>query len=93
MIALSFQELFFTTKKGIPDLTSLPATTSISLSFFVCSAIIQFAIFLYFVSYFIVAVNRVALKIKNKSFAELPLEGDTSNKAKKDDVKMVGNEH
>lgn len=93
MVSLSFPGLFLTTKKGIPNLTPLPASTSIPLSFFICSAIIQFIIFLYFVSYFIVAVNRVALKIKNKNFGELPLEGEPSDKIKKDVEGKGGNEH
>lgn len=71
----------------------LPASTNISLSFFICSAILQFIIFLYIVSYFIMAVNRVALRIKNKGFPDLPLEGETLGKRKKDVEGKGGNEH
>ena len=60
-----------TTNKGIPDMTSIPTSTSLSKSTFVYSVIIQVVILLFFLLYFALSVFRVVKKIKNNNFQEI----------------------
>lgn len=71
MVELTFNGLFMTTNKGIPDMTSIPTSTSLSKSTFVYSVIIQVVILLFFLLYFALSVFRVVKKIKNNNFQEI----------------------
>jgi membrane protein implicated in regulation of membrane protease activity len=74
MVDFSFQGLFLTTLKGLPDLSALPSSTTLSFSTYIYSLALQVIIFLVFMLYFILSVYRVVKKIKNDRFQEVPEE-------------------
>lgn len=60
-----------TTNKGIPDMASIPSSTTLSNSTFISSVVIQVVILLFFLLYFALSVFRVVKKIKNNNFQEI----------------------
>lgn len=74
MVSFTFEGLFITTYKGIPDTTSLPASTTMAHSHYLYSSLIQATLLIFFVLYFILSIYRVIKKIKNKNFREVPDE-------------------
>ena len=74
MVEFTFKGLFETTNKGIPDINNLPASTTMTRNYYVCSVIIQCIFFLFFISYFILSIYRVIKKIKNPKFKDVPDE-------------------
>jgi hypothetical protein len=72
MTEFSFSQLFSTTNKGIPDLSTLPQSVTMALPYYIYSLILQIIIFFIFILYFILAIYRVAKKIKNSKFTDIP---------------------
>jgi uncharacterized BrkB/YihY/UPF0761 family membrane protein len=71
---MTFSDLFHTTSKGIPDLSTLPQSATIALPFYIYSLILQIIIFLIFLLFFVIALYRVLKKIKNKKFTDIAAE-------------------
>jgi hypothetical protein len=72
MIDFTFAGLFKTTLKGIPDIKSLPSTINMPRSYFIYSAVLQSVLLLIFILYFALSVFRVAKRIKNGKFRDVP---------------------
>lgn len=72
MIDFTFKGLFKTTLKGIPNIKSLPSFINISKSYFIYSTVLQSVLLLIFMLYFALSVFRVAKRIKNGKFRDMP---------------------
>ena len=85
--------LFTITNKGLPDMTSLPASIEMPRAFYINSILLQVTILLVFILYFVVSIYRVVKKIKNHRFQDIPeddkKEEDENNKTELDAM----NEH
>jgi hypothetical protein len=68
----TFTGLFKTTLKGIPEIKNTPLTINMSRSYFIYSTVLQSIIFLIFTLYLVLSVFRVAKKIKNGRFRDVP---------------------
>jgi hypothetical protein len=79
MVAFTFQGLFMTTNKGIPDLDSLAGATSLGRPYYVYSILVQSVLLLFFILYFALSIYRVYKKIKNNNFEDV-VEQEESNK-------------
>jgi hypothetical protein len=64
----NIMDLFRTTNKGIYNMTELPATTSLSKSFFGLSVGLEIVFMLIFIGIFGLSVFRSVKKIKNPKF-------------------------
>lgn len=67
-MGLSISEIVTLTKKGLPDTSNLPSYISMPKSYYINSLLLQVAILLIFVLYFIVSIYRVVKKMKNPRF-------------------------
>lgn len=72
MIDFTFTGLFKTTLKGIPDMKSLPSSINMSKSYFIYSIVLQSVLILIFMLYFALSVFRVAKRIRNDKFRDVP---------------------
>lgn len=79
MVDFTFQGLFMTTNKGIPDLANLPASITLANPFYINSILVQSVLFLFFFLYFALSIFRVAKKIKNDKFQDV-VDNDEINK-------------
>lgn len=68
MISFTFNSLFKTVNKGIPNQNQMQYNGTLSYNYFISSAILQAIIFLIFLLYFIMSIYRVVNRIKNKRF-------------------------
>lgn len=71
MVDFTFQGLFMTTNKGIPDLNNLPSSVALAKSDYVYSVLVQCVLLLIFLLYFILSIFRVIKKIKNPKFEDV----------------------
>ena len=72
MVNMTYQDLFFTTKKGLPNITALPSTITMSSNVFVYSLILQIIVFIFLIFHFGWAIYRVIKKMKNNRFQDVP---------------------
>jgi uncharacterized membrane protein len=79
MVDFTFNGLFMTTSKGIPDLTNLSASTTLAQPFYVYSILVQSILLLFFILYFALSIFRVFKKIKNYKFEDV-LDEEEVNK-------------
>ncbi len=68
---VSLSSLFFTTNKGIPDIATLPASTTLAKPFYIYSILLQALFLMFFIFYFALSIFRVVKKIKNYRFEEI----------------------
>lgn len=71
MVDFTFQGLFMTTNKGIPDLSNLPPSVTLAKSSYVSSVMVQSVFLLLFILYFALSIFRVYKKIKNNKFEDV----------------------
>lgn len=72
MANLSFNDLFKTTLKGVPNTKNLPLSISMSKSFYIYSSVLQSIILLIFLFSAVLSIFRVTKKIKNGKFKDVP---------------------
>lgn len=65
MVDFTFDGLFKTTNKGLPDTSNLDSYTYLSLNFYVWSIILQITILIVFIAFLIMSISRVLNRIKN----------------------------
>ena len=68
MIEFTFDSLFRTTNKGLPDTSNLPPYSYITMNHFVFSLIVEIILGLVITMYTALAVYRAFYKIKNPKF-------------------------
>jgi flagellar biosynthesis/type III secretory pathway M-ring protein FliF/YscJ len=92
-MGISISQMFTTTTKGLPNTQSLPASITMSRSYYINSLLLQIVFLLIFILYFVVSIYRVVKKIKNSRFQDIPEEDkqeeDEANKTELDAM----NEH
>jgi hypothetical protein len=72
MVDFTFEGLFFTSNKGIPDLANLPSSTTLAKPYYIYSVVLQALLLLFFLFYFALSIFRVFKKIKNSRFEDVP---------------------
>ncbi len=68
MVELTFDAMFRTTNKGLPDTAHISPYTYLSMNHFVCSLIVEVVIGLVITGYAGMSVYRAFYKIKNHKF-------------------------
>jgi hypothetical protein len=58
--------------RGTPNMKLLPLSTNLARPYFIYSTILQVILLLIFVFYFGISILRVAKKIKNSKFKDVP---------------------
>lgn len=80
MVDFTFEGLFMTTNKGIPDLDNLPTSISLAKPYYIYSILIQTFLLLFFILYFALSIFRVYKKIKNPNFEDVIDHDEATNK-------------
>jgi hypothetical protein len=85
MVEFTFDAMFRTTNKGLPDTTNINPYTYMSMNHFVYSLIMEIVIGLVITGYAGMSVYRAFYKIKNEKFFP---EGTGEEKAEEEETKL-----